>query len=169
MRFKWVPTTHIYKSVLFVPIWNASVCHCNSNEYPQHIYESICCWYPFEMHQIVCVIQMSTHNIYIYKRMLLVPIWIASTCQWNSDECPQHIYKRIWYPFEMHQLVSAIQMSAHNIYIKGYVVGTHLKCINLSIQLKWVPTTYIKHTLLVPIWKCINFSMQFKWVSTMYI
>ena len=90
VQFKWVPPTYI-KHMLLVPIWNASTCQCNLNEFPQHIYKSVCCWYPFEMHQ----------------------------------------------------LVNAIQRSTHNIYIKAYVVGTHLKCINLSVQFKWVPTTYI--------------------------
>ena len=28
------------------------------------------------------------------------------------------------------------------VFIKAYVVGTHLNCIDLSIQFKWVPTTY---------------------------
>ena len=27
-------------------------------------------------------------------------------------------------------------------FIKAYVVGTHLNCIDLSMQFKWVPTTY---------------------------
>ena len=27
-------------------------------------------------------------------------------------------------------------------FIKAYVVGTHLNCIDLSMQLKWVSTTY---------------------------
>ena len=27
-------------------------------------------------------------------------------------------------------------------FIKAYVGGTHLNCINKSMQLKWVPTTY---------------------------
>ena len=27
-------------------------------------------------------------------------------------------------------------------FIKTYVVGTHLNCINKSMQFKWVPTTY---------------------------
>ena len=27
-------------------------------------------------------------------------------------------------------------------FIKPYVVGTHLNCINKSMQFKWVPTTY---------------------------
>ena len=26
---------------------------------------------------------------------------------------------------------------------KAYVVGTHLNCIHLSMQFKWVPTTYM--------------------------
>ena len=39
---------------------------------------------------------------------------------------------------KMHQLVSAIQMSTHNIHIKAYVVGTHLKC---SEEAKWSGST----------------------------
>ena len=27
-------------------------------------------------------------------------------------------------------------------FIKAYVVGTHLNCINKLMQFKWVPTTY---------------------------
>ena len=27
-------------------------------------------------------------------------------------------------------------------FIKAYVVGSHLNCINKSMQFKWVPTTY---------------------------
>ena len=27
-------------------------------------------------------------------------------------------------------------------FIKAYVVGTHLNCIDESMQFKWVPTTY---------------------------
>ena len=27
-------------------------------------------------------------------------------------------------------------------FIKAYVVGTHLKCIDKSMQFKWIPTTY---------------------------
>ena len=37
-----------------------------------------------------------------------------------------------------------ITASVHFIYffIKAYVVGSHLNCINKSMQFKWVPTTY---------------------------
>ena len=27
-------------------------------------------------------------------------------------------------------------------FIKAYIVGTHLNCIDLSMQFKWVPTVY---------------------------
>ena len=30
----------------------------------------------------------------------------------------------------------------HIAFIKAYVVGTHLNCIDKSMQFKWVPTTY---------------------------
>ena len=29
-----------------------------------------------------------------------------------------------------------------NSFIKAFVVGTHLNCIDKSMQFKWVPTTY---------------------------
>ena len=29
-----------------------------------------------------------------------------------------------------------------NFFIKAYVVGTHLNCIDKSMQFKWVPTAY---------------------------
>ena len=31
------------------------------------LYKDICCEYPFELHQLVDVIQMSTHNICLYE------------------------------------------------------------------------------------------------------
>ena len=43
------------------------------------------------------------------------------------------------YSFEYNQQVDAIQMSTHNIclyFIKAYVVGTHLNCINKLMQFK---------------------------------
>ena len=51
------------------------------------------------------------------------------------------------YPYK-HTLVKfrslQITASVHFIYffIKAYVVGSHLNCIDLSMQFKWVPTTY---------------------------
>ena len=41
-------------------------------------------------------------------------------------------------------------------FIKAYVVGSHLNCINNLIQFKYVPTTYAVK------------SKQFKWVPTTY-
>ena len=38
------------------------------------------------------------------------------------------------HPFELRRLVDAIQMITHNI--KACVVGTHLNCIDLSMQFK---------------------------------
>ena len=31
------------------------------------LYKSICCWFSFELPQLVEAIQMSTNNIYVYK------------------------------------------------------------------------------------------------------
>ena len=33
------------------------------------LYKSICCWYPFELHQLVIAVQMSTHNKCLYKEV----------------------------------------------------------------------------------------------------
>ena len=63
-------------------------------------------------------------------------------------------------------------------FIKAYVVGTHLNCINKSVQFKWVPTTYafikknrnVVGSLMNCIdLNCIDKSMQFKWVPTKYM
>ena len=48
-----------------------------------------------------------------------------------------------------------------SFFIKAYVMGTHLKFINMSMQFKWVPTTYafIKqqpNTILAEIWRLQN-------------
>ena len=47
------------------------------------------------------------------------------------------------YSLELHRQVDAIQMGTPTYaFIKTYVVGTHLNCIDKSMQFKWVPTTY---------------------------
>ena len=33
------------------------------------LYKNVCCGYSFELHQQVDAIQMSTHNIYLYKEV----------------------------------------------------------------------------------------------------
>ena len=33
------------------------------------LYKGICCGYPFELHRLVDAIQMSTHNICLYKEV----------------------------------------------------------------------------------------------------
>ena len=40
--------------------------------------------------------------------------------------------------------------SVYFLSIKAYVMGTHLNCIDLSMQFKWVPTTYV---FIKKIWK----------------
>ena len=48
-------------------------------------------------------------------------------------------------------------------------MGTHLNCIDKSMQFKWVPTTYIIKGYVVGIHlNCIDKLMQFKWVPTTY-
>ena len=49
-------------------------------------------------------------------------------------------YKRTVKQFRCHQITASV-FSLY-FFIKAYVVGTHLNCIDLSMQFKWVPTTY---------------------------
>ena len=50
-------------------------------------------------------------------------------------------YKGTWKQFCSLQVTASVLF----VYflIKAYVVGTHLNCILLSMQFKWVPTTYV--------------------------
>ena len=49
-------------------------------------------------------------------------------------------YKRTVKKFRSFQM--AVSIPFVYFFIKAYVVGTHLNCIDLSMQFKWVPTTY---------------------------
>ena len=44
-------------------------CGWYSFELPQHVYESICCMYSFELHQQVDAIQMGTYNLCLNKEV----------------------------------------------------------------------------------------------------
>ena len=48
-------------------------------------------------------------------------------------------YKRTLMKFR--SLITASVLFIY-FFIKAYVVGSHLNCIDLSMQFKWVPTTY---------------------------
>ena len=49
-------------------------------------------------------------------------------------------YKHTVEQFHSLQITASVLLST--ILKKTYVVGTHLNCINLLMQFKWVPTTY---------------------------
>ena len=49
-------------------------------------------------------------------------------------------YKRTVKQFQSFQITASVIFLYFGI--KSYIVGTHLNCINLSMQFKWVPTTY---------------------------
>ena len=50
-------------------------------------------------------------------------------------------YKRTVKLFHSLQIIASVLFAY--FFIKAYVVGTHLNCIDLSMQFKWVPTTYV--------------------------
>ena len=73
--------------------------------------------------------------------------------QWNRDsDIRSFVYYRIrpnyrTYPYKrIVEKFRSLQITASELFlyffIKAYVVGTHLNCIDLSMQFKWVPTTY---------------------------
>ena len=49
-------------------------------------------------------------------------------------------YKRTVKQFRSLQITASVLFVY--FFVKAYVVGTHLNCIDLSMQFKWVPTTY---------------------------
>ena len=49
-------------------------------------------------------------------------------------------YKRTLMKFRSLQITASVLFIY--FFIKAYVVGSHLNCIDLSMQFKWVPTTY---------------------------
>ena len=50
-------------------------------------------------------------------------------------------YKRTLMKFHSLQITASV-LFINFFFIKVYVVGSHLICIDLSMQFKWVPTTY---------------------------
>ena len=57
------------------------------------------------------------------------------------------------------------------LYIKTYVMGTCMNCLDLSRQFKRVPTTYvfyIKTYVMGTCMNCLDLSRQFKRVPTTY-
>ena len=50
-------------------------------------------------------------------------------------------YKRTVKQFHSLQITASVFLST-SFFLKVYVVGTHFNCIDLSMQFKWVPTTY---------------------------
>ena len=74
-------------------------------------------------HCISQVLLMSNHNIY---RIRL-----------NYRTYP---YKHTVGQFHSIQITASVLFVC--FFIKAYIVGTHLNCTGLSMQFKWVPTTY---------------------------
>ena len=89
-----------------------------------------------------------------------------SSCRHNSaHDCSASLHRAFYYILHYHSMTyrirpnnrtypykrtvkqfRSLQITARVVFvlffIKAYVVGTHLNCIDLSVQFKWVPTTY---------------------------
>ena len=73
--------------------------------------------------------------------------WLKSSL--FAQACLSTIFDPNYHTYSYKRTVKqflSLQITASVIFvyffIKAYVVGTHLNCINLPMQFKWVPTTY---------------------------
>ena len=66
---------------------------------------------------------------------------IKVTYRIRSNYCT-HPYKRTVKQFRSLQITTSVLFVYFFTRIKAYAVGTHLNCIDLSMQFKWVPTKY---------------------------
>ena len=51
--------------------------------------------------------------------------------------------QRMTYLMMLMQCFCVVVFSSDFFFIKAFVVGTHLNCIDNIMQFKWVPTTYV--------------------------
>ena len=63
-----------------------------------------------------------------------VPTYPKGTLLKQLQKTSNNAYAMFWYVFFF--------FFFFNFLYKAYVVGTHLNCIDKSMQFKWVPTTY---------------------------
>ena len=118
----------------------------------------------------------------IYRPNIMAKCYMPHCCLWPAG------HKNYWYRIRPNyhtckykrrvEQFSSFQITANVLFvyrfIKAYAVGTHLNCIDLLMQFKWIPTTYAfikkirkkKHTktlhkhhlvspLLIRFFKCI--------------
>ena len=95
------------------------------------------------------VILMSTHMFSWRSKKNMMCLFISTELCSNVDQLETyHIqsnyrtypYKRTVKNFRSLQITASVIFLY--FFLKAYVVGTHLNCIDLSMQFKWVPTTY---------------------------
>ena len=101
--------------------------------------------------EIIC---MKCQSIFWEKCLQCVIYWICSKggkgCVLKKNRAAPdyriwpnyrtYSYKRTVKQFHTLQITASVVFVY--FFIKAYVVGTYLNCINLSMQFKWVPTTY---------------------------
>ena len=93
---------------------------------------------------------ISRTNVVLWRKRKLMNdkymFYISFKCIfWDTvfDLCPNYrtcSYKRTVKQFGILQITANVIFVY--FFIKAYVVGTHLNCINLLIEFKWVPITY---------------------------
>ena len=94
----------------------------------------------------VAVSQQSTSNEYPQHKFFLEVrkyFLLATPLIWSYRIRPNYLtypYKRTVKKFRSLQITANVLFLY--FFIKACVVGTHLNCIDLSMQFKWVPTTY---------------------------
>ena len=75
--------------------------------------------------------------INLHERMLPTSAGVEPATSWSP--VGRRIQLSHW---GRHSLQITASVLFVYFFVKAYVVGTHLNCIHLSMQFKWVPTTY---------------------------
>ena len=129
---------------------------------PLYMWCSLCTYFSIFLHMF----HIHTFNLFIFltffiflcifSRYFMLAYWAPRTRR-NSIFCV-HVFKYLEITYRIQpnyrtysykrrvKQFRSLQITASLLFvyffIKAYVMGTHLNCIDLSMQFKWAPTTY---------------------------
>ena len=107
-------------------------CHCK-----------VCLWLNAKFQNPEQIVPMNASSM--EQKYRTINVWLIKQV---ISLCIKKKKKTVFYLISAHTPISAQSSLSVNLqiivdfFIKPYVVGTHLNCIDLSMQFKWVPTTY---------------------------
>ena len=106
------------------------------------LYKSICCWYHFELHWQIDVIQMSHNNICFYIYVVGIHLnCIDKLMQFKCVPTTYNFMYMLWVLIWI-AVTSWFNSNGYQQYMLLNVVGTHLNCTDKLMQFKWVTTIY---------------------------